>query len=111
VLNSIPCRFESNCDKTILTTEIKIDFFRICQEAFMNIMFHAQASQVIVILEEKEDKICLSVIDDGVGFDIHQEKDSPGLTIMRERAASVNAQLKIESVIGKGTCISVCIEK
>ncbi len=110
-LNGIPCLFESNCDEKYLTTEMKIDFFSICQEAFMNIMFHAKAANVKVRLEDHGNRICLFVSDDGIGFDVQQKKDKPGITIMQERARSINGSLKIESVIGKGTMITICIDK
>ena len=43
ILNRIPCSFESEYDEERLTREVKIDFFRICQEALTNIIDHAGA--------------------------------------------------------------------
>jgi PAS domain S-box-containing protein len=110
-LNNIPCQFAGNCDEQYLTPEVKFDFFRICQEAFMNIMFHAQATQVVVTLEDKGNEICLSVSDDGKGFNVQQKKDKPGITIMQERARSINGSLQIDSAVGRGTVITVCVNK
>lgn len=111
ILNGIPCRFESRYEEANLTLEIKIDFFRICQESLTNIMYHAQASNVTVSIEEDSDKICLIIIDDGKGFAIGQQKQTAGLIRIRERTASINGQLTIQSEIGEGTRVCVTIAK
>mgnify|MGYP001081882888 CR=1 FL=1 len=111
ILNGIPCLFESAYDEENLTREIKLDFFRICQEALSNVMYHAQAGNVKISITEEAGHIRLVIIDDGKGFDEHKIKQNPGLIRMRERAASVNATLDINSEIGKGTSIAVRIPK
>ena len=110
-LNGIPCLFESAYDETCLTSEIKVDFFRICQESLINIMYHAQASNVKIRIEEIGDTITLSISDDGKGFDISQATQTSGLTSMRKRAISINGQLTIRSEPGKGTSVAVTIKK
>jgi PAS domain S-box-containing protein len=109
ILNGIPCHFESSCDETDLSHEIKVDFFRICQEALTNVMYHALAKNVSIKLEELDDRICLTIEDDGKGFLMNEENRGPGLTRMQERAASINGHLDIHSDIGKGTRVSVTI--
>lgn len=111
ILNGIPCSFESAYDEESLTREIKMDFFRICQEALSNVMYHAQASTVKISITEEAGHIRLIIIDDGKGFDKEKIKQDPGLIRMRERAVSVNAVLVIDSKIGKGTSIAVHIPK
>ena len=108
-MNGISCHFENNFDDTNITDEIKIDLFRICQEALTNIMVHAEASQVTVSLGEVEGRIRLTILDDGKGFVVDQQKRKPGLVRMRERAASINGQLTIQSQSGQGTMICVTI--
>ena len=111
VLNGIDCSFENAYNELPLTLEIKTDFFRICQEALTNIMYHAEASKVIVRVEDKDDKITLYIIDNGKGFLVNEQQTSFGIISMRERAASINGQLQIESELGKGTMVVVSIEK
>ncbi len=111
ILNGIPCHFESKYDEANLTQEIKIDFFRICQESLTNVMYHAAAGKVTIRIEDVDDKICLTITDDGKGFDINKQKRTPGLTRMRERTASINGKLTIRSDIGKGTRVCVTIAK
>jgi len=111
ILNGIPCLFESAYAEADLTQEIKLDFFRICQESLSNVMYHAQATSVKISIEDKGDEICLTITDDGKGFDSTQQKQASGLVSMRERAASINGQLTIQSEIGKGTLVYVAIKK
>jgi len=108
-LNGIPCVYEGECDELRLTQEIKLDFFRICQEALSNVMSHAQASLVNIRIEETADEICLRIADDGKGFDMKQQKQPSGLTSIRERAASINGRLTIDSEPGKGTRLIITV--
>lgn len=109
VLNGISCRFESDYDESVLTNEIKLDFFRVCQESLSNIMYHAEATNVVISIKEVNSKISLSITDDGKGFEPDQHKYSSGLTRIRERTTSINGELTIQSEPGKGTTICVCI--
>jgi PAS domain S-box-containing protein len=111
LLNNIPCSFKNNYDEVLLTHELKTDLFRICQESLTNVTYHAKANAVHILLEEVGNKIHLTITDDGKGFDTNQAKDTPGLTNMYERAASINAQLTIESKIGEGTKICFSVDK
>lgn len=105
LLSGIPCYFESTFNYEYLTQELRLDLFRICQGALSNVMEHADASRVIIKMEPEDNQLCLSIIDDGKGFDPKQLNSTPGLTGMRERAISVNGQLSVESKPGEGTCI------
>jgi PAS domain S-box-containing protein len=59
LLNGIPCRFESRYDESDLNHEIRLDFFRICQEALVNIMYHAEASAATISIIDRYGKISL----------------------------------------------------
>jgi len=111
ILNGIPCIFNSMYNEADLIKEIQLDFFRICQESLNNVMDHAQASEVKISIVDKEGKIYLSIADDGAGFDADQQKQTPGLTNMRELAASINARLAIHTAPGCGTRIEVVVAK
>ncbi len=109
ILNGISCVFKSTGKEFLLTQEVKLDFFRICQQALSNVMYHAEASQVEIVIEEKDGHVCLSVSDNGKGFEIGQQTQMAGLKNMEERAASINGRLMISSKPGKGTKISVVL--
>ena len=111
ILNGVPCTFEANYNETELSGEIKLDFFRICQEALSNVMYHAEANSVNISIEDLGHEICLAISDDGKGFDMAQQRHTSGLTSMRKRAASINGRLTIETQIGKGTKVLVAIKK
>ena len=110
-LNGIPCQFESDYDESNLSNEVKLDFFRVCQESLSNIMYHAKATSVAIRIEDADDKICLSITDDGNGFNPDQHNQSSGLTHIREIATSINGELLIHSEPGNGTSISVFVAK
>ncbi len=86
--------------------------YRIAQEALANVAKYARARQAEVILATTPQSICLTITDDGCGFDPAAERRRDahhgwGLMIMRERAASVGAELSVESTAGCGTQVIV----
>jgi NO-binding membrane sensor protein with MHYT domain/two-component sensor histidine kinase len=94
--------------------EVEDAVLRIYLEALKNIEKHATANDVQVRLEARGRDIRLSVADDGRGFDPsatlpRNEKSGWGLMIMRERAAAVGGDLRVESAAGKGTRIEFVI--
>jgi PAS domain S-box-containing protein len=110
-LHDISCIFKTAYDEQTLTGEIKTDFFRICQEALSNIIGHANAVNAQISITETNDKIKLCINDDGNGFDMNQQKETPGFISMRERVNSINGELVIESKHGSGTSVCVTIAK
>jgi PAS domain S-box-containing protein len=111
ILYGIPCQFECTYDDAELSDEVKTDLFRICQEALTNILAHAEASHVRIDIGEAGGQIRLTIFDDGKGFVVDQQKRRSGLVRMRERAASINGHLTIQSKAGEGTLIAVTIAK
>lgn len=88
-------------------TDIGHTIYRIAAEALANVIRHAQARHVTVLLKEGE----LLVADDGRGFDTAARLDggSFGLYGMRERARIIGAALEIESAAGKGTTVRLSV--
>ncbi len=88
-------------------TEVHIALYRIAQEALNNITKHARAKQVKLKLQREPDRITLSIIDDGRGFDHGNIPQGHfGIVIMKERAKEVGARLTIESQIEGGTQVT-----
>jgi signal transduction histidine kinase len=88
--------------------------FRIVQEALANVAKYARAEHASVTLGVTAQAGCLTIADDGCGFDsaVRQQPARDhgwGLMIMRERAAAIGAELKIESAPGHGTRIIVTL--
>jgi PAS domain S-box-containing protein len=93
-----------------LPPEMEIALYRIVQEALNNVVRHAQAKSVDVILKQRDNCLVLIVEDDGVGFylqDTLKKSGRLGLFGMRERAEMLGGNLIIESAAGKGTTIVV----
>ncbi len=92
-----------------LPPEVETAIYRIVQEALTNVLRHAQATRVDVLLERRGDQVVAIVEDNGVGFDAEaaQRSGRLGLLGMRERAEMLNGRLMIESAPGAGTTVFV----
>ncbi|HIQ42927.1 PAS domain S-box protein [Pseudomonas sp. BMW13] len=103
----IPCLVEVPEHLMQLPDAQAIGLFRILQEALTNVMRHAGAHSVEVHLWQEDDSLCLSVADDGKGFDPAQRKpgQSFGLVGMQERMLMLGGQLQIDSRPGEGTTL------
>ncbi len=90
-----------------LDRELEIAIFRIAQEAVINAITHAGCDRIHLSLLDREDKLFLSIEDDGCGFVLEPGmRNSFGLLIMRERAVNVGGELRVESSPGKGTTVT-----
>jgi len=85
--------------------------FRITQESLTNVMRHAAATKVNVILEKKENTLVLEVTDDGVGIPEQQIVDtkSLGLIGIRERVLLLGGEATISGEPGRGTRVRVTL--
>ncbi|MBS1848501.1 MAG: GAF domain-containing protein [Actinobacteria bacterium] len=83
------------------------EFWRIAQEAVINVERHAQATTVAVLWRTDGNSAVLEVVDDGVGLPEGRagRLDSYGIMGMRERAASIGATLQVTSPPGRGTVV------
>jgi PAS domain S-box-containing protein len=91
--------------------ELETNVYRIVQEGLNNILKHADASNVSVLLEQRDDLLVLIIEDDGKGFDPESGRRNGasgkglGLVGMRERTALLGGALEIESRPGEGTTV------
>ena len=93
---------------TRLPAKLETAVFRITQEALTNVVKHAQATTVRITFAYGERSVALAIEDDGRGFS--EERGAGGgfgLVGMRERVASVNGALDIDSTRGAGTRLAV----
>ncbi len=96
-----------------LTPATETALYRIAQEALNNVVRHAHAENVSVLLERRDGHAVLVVEDDGTGFDVDalRHLGAPaaklGLLGMEERAALVGGTLTVESSPGSGTAVFV----
>jgi PAS domain S-box-containing protein len=94
-----------------LPPELEVTCFRIVQEALTNVLRHARARRVEILLRQQDGQLELSVRDDGVGFDVRSALEgaargtSIGLLGMQERARLVGGELSCESDAERGTWV------
>jgi signal transduction histidine kinase/cytochrome b subunit of formate dehydrogenase len=111
----IPVRVTVTGAETRLPAEVETEVFRIGQEAISNVARHAQASNVRVDLDFRDNNITLEVEDDGVGFDVASVLESAdprrewGILGMRERASLMGGTLHITSEPSRGTRVKVTV--
>jgi signal transduction histidine kinase len=92
--------------------ELETAIYRVAGEALMNVTKHAHASRVDVYLGRRDDRLHLSVVDDGIGFDVKTTRPEGqlGLEAMREGIESVGGTFRIVSARGLGTRIEASVD-
>jgi len=91
-----------------LPPPIQLLIYQISREGAMNALKHAEASEIKIVLEEKEDGVELTIADDGRGFDTSAPPPEGhfGSVMMRERALVAGGTYSIHSQPGEGTRIT-----
>lgn len=100
-------RTSPNSAVKALPADIQLSLYRIVQEQTANIVKYAKARQVCIALEKKGGEICLTIEDDGVGFDPKTTKRGLGLSNIISRAAICNGKASVVSEPGKGCKVNV----
>jgi signal transduction histidine kinase len=92
--------------------EIEEIYYRITKESLENIVKHAQARKMSLVLTCRDHLLELMIEDDGVGFDVVEDpsSDTLGIQGMRERAAESGSDLSIQSTPNQGTQIKLTME-
>jgi signal transduction histidine kinase len=92
-----------------LPAVVETALYRIVQEAMTNVVRHARATRIDVLVERRDGRVLAMVEDDGVGFepDRVQRGDHFGLLGLKERAEALGGSLTVESRLGAGTTIVV----
>ncbi|MCB0473036.1 MAG: two-component sensor histidine kinase, partial [Flavobacteriaceae bacterium] len=92
---------------------LKMNIYRILQEAIQNINKYAQARNVTVAFKQTGQDLELQIEDDGVGFEMSFKSKGIGIRNMRSRVAKLNGSITFDSAINGGThiLIKVPVEK
>lgn len=89
-----------------LPSEIETALYRIIQEALTNVVKHAQASKVSIVLARRGNSVSAVFEDDGRGFAVDETReDGLGLLGMKERLSLLDGRLQIESSSDGGTTL------
>jgi PAS domain S-box-containing protein len=106
-------RQAAQLESSRLPHTVEIACFRATQEALTNVLRHAQARHVSVVLRADDDAVTLLIRDDGVGFDVEAAQaravagGSLGLLGMPEQVALAGGQIAITAAPGAGTHIQI----
>lgn len=114
--NEVSIIFTYKDDRRDCPSIINFTLFRIIQEACNNVLKHAKANNIKIVLNYNDLGINLLIEDDGIGFDISNQMEESckinsnfGLSIMKERIYLLSGQIQIESKINKGTMINITV--
>ncbi len=104
---------EMDDEADVMSPTHKIAIYRICCETVNNALRHGKAKHIDVSLKLLQDQILLYVTDDGLGYARGNINfvEGNGLKNMQNIAALLKGEIKIESEIGKGTKVRLCIPK
>ncbi|GAA4278254.1 tetratricopeptide repeat-containing sensor histidine kinase [Aquimarina mytili] len=105
--------FEFNNDENIdwehIDDQKKVNLFRILQESLQNIFKHANAKSIKINFDFIEDKINLTILDDGIGFKSEKVKKGIGLKNITSRVSQMSGVVQFLSNKDSGTVVSVSV--
>lgn len=96
-----------------LRKEAEAALFAIVQEAVNNALKYAKADNIFIILHQEDKKLSVTVLDDGIGFDVaevmnnYEARGSYGMVNLRDRVEVANGNYTLKSAIGGGTELRV----
>lgn len=105
--NNVYIEFQSWGSYTALPAAYCFAVYRIVQELVHNIIKHAGATGVLIQLRHQNDLLCLTVEDNGTGFDPELEYKGLGLKSIRSRVGELGGQISFNSKSGEGTSVEV----
>ena len=103
----ISTKFDYCMAERPVDTDLKLNIYRIVQEQITNILKHSCASSAYIKLNGDDRFICLSVTDDGRGFETANSRKGVGITNIMNRIESFNGEFSLQSSPGNGCKLSV----
>ncbi len=102
-------RFDDAVKKYPLPVELQLNLYRILQEQLRNIQKYARADLIEVDLLIFNNKLKMTISDDGIGFNVNTVKEGIGLANMKRRAELFSGKFSIDSSRGKGCTVVIDI--
>lgn len=87
----------------------KMNLYRILQEACQNINKHSESQKANIHFFINRNKLCLTVVDDGIGIQPNNPKKGIGLKNIKYRVKELNGKFNINSKVNQGTTLSISI--
>ncbi|WP_264519879.1 tetratricopeptide repeat-containing sensor histidine kinase [Flavobacterium sp. N1994] len=101
--------FDQEIDWNNISSELKMHLYRIIQEASQNINKYSQAKNAMINLLLDYPNICMSISDDGIGFDTKATPKGIGIQNMKMRVNLLKGKITINSIRQKSTSINIAI--
>jgi len=114
-LTTAELRIETGDRVRRLSPEVELAAYRVAQEALRNAVEHAQATHITLRVQCRDDRLHLTVIDDGVGFVLPDQPQALtreghfGLLGMQERVTQLGGTFHIDTTPGQGTRVEVSL--
>ncbi len=89
--------------------DVALCLFRVAQEALSNAVKHSLARKILVQVDQHLGRVCLTIKDEGKGFDPTIQSEGIGLTSMRERLRIIGGELLVKSSPNEGTEVSAAV--
>jgi signal transduction histidine kinase len=104
-------------DKQVLSDSLRLNLFRVYQQAISNVMRHSEAADVHIRFHWDEEIIILEIEDNGKGFIVPKSwvefvrRDHFGLVGLAERVEGIRGKLEIVSAPGEGTLVRAIVPR
>ena len=110
-LNQMKCSFENTIDTVIQLNEVnELIIYRCIQELVNNALKHSGANEIKIIFSQSAYLFKVLIIDNGKGFEpSNSQNNGMGLMNIAERITLINGELDIQSIINKGTQITLSV--
>ncbi len=99
--------FDSHIKWDLVSNAVKINLYRMIQEALQNCNKYADADTITVEFKSEINYLVLSIADDGIGFNVKRTKNGIGLHNIQYRAAECKGTVTIKSAKGEGTLLTI----
>ncbi len=96
----VHCAYQGKFNESAIPKDVRLDFFRMCQETLTGVRFHPSITQVKISITQNEGKVTLRIEDNGGAASSHQRQDA-GIFSVQDRAASLGAHYQLKND-GKG---------
>lgn len=100
---------DNKINERSLSHDLQLNLYRILQEQLRNILKHAKATGIDILITMKDDALQMRIADNGIGFDATNSKGGIGLANMNRRVQLFSGTFMINSSVGKGCEVLVYI--
>jgi PAS domain S-box-containing protein len=107
--NKLQINLSVNADHSKISQDVHLGVYRIIQEHMTNILKHAEAKRVHIVITVCDTYLTVNIKDDGKGFNVDDQRKGIGISNMQGRAESLNGLLTIESKPSAGCMLTLVV--